>query len=219
MSRFPINLAAQPIEKVRDARRSVLYGAIATLIVSLAHLAFLGWATRAGDVATTTSVASIDEATLAEWRVEVDRLTAVADVQRARAAALAVEGGNQLIAWKTIPWRSVFADLEQVLPGGARLEVVAPGIDGDGAVRIQMTAAAPDTGPLQDLLTELELHPAFDEAWPDREETLPDGSSRMTLRALYVRRTEPETESVAGAAEAGIPTPPPASSTSPEGEQ
>lgn len=198
MSRFPINLAAQPIEKVRSARKSVMYGAIVVLAVSLVHLALLGWVARTGRGSETTTVAAIDQATLAEWQVEVDRLTAVADVQRARAAGVAVASGNQLIAWKTIPWRSIFADLELVLPRGARLEVVAPGIDGDGAVRIQMTAAAQDTGPLQDLLLELELHPSFDEAWPEREELLPDGTSRMTLRALYVRRTELETESNTG---------------------
>ena len=198
MSRFPINLAAQPIEKVRSARKSVMYGAIVVLAVSLVHLALLGWVARTGRGSETTTVAAIDQATLAEWQVEVDRLTAVADVQRARAAGVAVASGNQLIAWKTIPWRSIFADLELVLPRGARLEVVAPGIDGDGAVRIQMTAAAQDTGPLQDLLLELELHPSFDEAWPEREELLPDGTSRMTLRALYVRRTELDAEPTGG---------------------
>ncbi len=190
MKRLPINLAAQPIERVRAARRKVAYAAVFALVVTLAHVALLGWVTRGSGAAEAAPVATIDASTLSEWQAEVDRLVAVADVERARAAGTAVASGNQLIAWRTIPWRSIFADLEQVLPRRARLEVVAPGIDGDGAVRIQMTAAAQDTGPLQDLLLELESHASFDEVWPDREQTLPDGSSQMILRALYVRRAE-----------------------------
>ncbi|HJO03080.1 MAG TPA: hypothetical protein QGG47_03800 [Acidobacteriota bacterium] len=214
MNRFPVNLAAQPIEKVRAARRAVACGATATLLLTLVHLAFLGWAAGGRGVPEATSQASIDEATLGAWQAEVDRLIGVADVQRARAAGGAVESGNQLIAWRTIPWRSIFADLERVLPERARLEVVAPGIDDDGAVRMQMTAAARDTGPLQDLLLELELHPAFDEAWPIHEETLPDGSSRMTLRALYVSRAERAADPGGGSA-----APAPTASGSAEGER
>ena len=219
MSRFPVNLAAQPIEKVRSARRAVAYAAAATLLMSLVHLAFLGWVTGGSGAPQATLQASIDASTLAQWQAEVDRLAAVADVERARAAGEAVASGNQLIAWRTIPWRSIFADLEQVLPQHARLEVVAPRIDGDGTVRIQMTAAATAPGPLQDLLLELELHPAFEQAWPEREETLPDGSSRMTLRALYVRRGELEADAETGPTEAPSPITLQASSGIAEDEQ
>ena len=219
MSRFPVNLAKQPIEKVRAARRRVAYGAVATLLISLAHLTFLGWATDAPSVSQATSQIAIDASTLAEWQAEVDRLAAVADVKRARAAGVAVKSGNQLIAWRAIPWRSIFADLEQVLPQRARLAVVEPEIDGDGAVRIQMTAAAQDTDPLQDLLRKLELHPAFDEAWPIREEILPDGSSRMTLQVLYVNRVEPETDGDVAVTEAISVTTAPAASVSAEDER
>ncbi len=219
MKRLPINLAAQPIERVRAARRTVAYVAASALLVTLVHLVLLGWITRGAGVPEAAPVVTVDAATLTEWQAEVDRLAAVADVERARAAGTAVASGNQLIAWRTIPWRSIFADLEQVLPRRARLEVVAPGIDGDGAVRIQMTAAARDAGPLQDLLLELESHPSFDEVWPDREQILPDGSSQMILRALYVRRVEVEDDPEATAAEVSAPQARRASTTAVQGEQ
>ena len=76
MSRFPVNLAAQPIEKVRAARRAVAYTAAAAVIVSLVHLAFLGWGTGGRSVPQATSQAPIDASTLAEWQLEVDRLAA-----------------------------------------------------------------------------------------------------------------------------------------------
>lgn len=190
--RLLVNLATHPVERVRAARRIVNIAAVTLLVITTAHAATFAWVSwepieETGEVSPT-----IDPAQIAAWQVEVGRLEAVADVQRARAAAAAVEVGNQLVGWRTIPWRSIFADLEEVLPKRVRLELVAPSLAPGGGIEVQMTAAADDTGPLQDLMLALEAHPAFTDVWPQREDSGVDAFTRLTLRARYVPR---ETES------------------------
>jgi len=188
MSRIPVNLATRPVEGVRAARRVVNLAALALLLVTATHGALFAWVTweSAEEVGVEAPVIAPEQ--IAAWQVEVDRLAAVADVQRARAAADAVEVGNTLVGWRTIPWRSILADLEEVLPRRVRFEIVAPSLAPGGGIDVQMTAAANDTGPLQDLMLALEAHPAFTDVWPQREDSGVDEFTRMTLRARYVPR-------------------------------
>lgn len=186
--RIPVNLATHPVERVRAARRIVNIVAVTLLVITVAHAAALAWASREPEQDIAGVGLTVDPEQIAAWRVEVDRLAAVADVQRARAAAAAVEVGNELVGWRTIPWRSIFADLEELLPRRVRLEVVAPSFAAGGGIEVQMTAAANGTGPLQDLMLALEAHPAFTEVWPQREDSGVDEFTRLTLRARYVPR-------------------------------
>ncbi len=190
--RLLVNLATHPVERVRAARRIVNIAAVTLLVITTAHAATFAWVNWEPAEETGGGVPTIDPEQIAAWQVEVGRLEAVADVQRARAAAAAVQVGNQLVGWRTIPWRSIFADLEEVLPKRVRLELVAPSLAPGGGIDVQMTAAADDTGPLQDLMLALEAHPAFTEVWPQREDSGVDAFTRLTLRARYVPR---ETES------------------------
>jgi len=187
-SRIPINLAAHPVERVRAARRIVSIAAATLLVITAAHGALYAWVSWEPAEELGAVGPAVAPEQIAAWRVEVDRLAAVADVQRARAAANAVGVGNELVGWRTIPWRSIFADLEEVLPRRVRLEVVAPSLAPGGGIEVQMTASADDTGPLQDLMLALEAHPAFAEVWPQREDSGVDEFMRLTLRARYVPR-------------------------------
>lgn len=184
MTKLSVNLASQPIEAVRRARAVVRRVALGLAVVTLLHAAALGWLGRepAGEQ---VQVQTVEPATLERWQQEVTRLAEVADVQRARAAVTSVDMGNQLIAWRTIPWDAIFADLEAVLPERAKLESVQPGIEPGDEVRISIVAAARDTGPLQDLLIALEQHPSFAEVYPQQETTGLDGLERLTLQARY----------------------------------
>jgi len=186
--RIPVNLATHPVERVRAARRIVKFIAVTLLVLTAAHAAVFAWVNWEPVEDTGAVGPAIDPEQIAAWQVEVDRLAEVADVQRARAAAAAVDMGNDLVGWRTIPWRSIFADLEEVLPRRVRLEVVAPSLAPGGGIDVQMTAAANDTGPLQDLLLALEAHPAFTDVWPQREDSGVDAFTRLTLRARYVPR-------------------------------
>jgi Tfp pilus assembly protein PilN len=193
-SRIPINLAAQPVERTRSVRRVLGLLGLGLAVVTVLHAGLFLWVTRGqGDIDVAPRPAVAPEQ-LAAWRTEVDRLTDVADVDRARLAAGAVDLGNELINWRTIPWRSIFADLEEVLPRRVRLEVVAPGIGAEETLEVQLTAAARDTGPLQDLMLALEAHPAFEDVWPTREDAGIDEFVRLTLRARYV--PQPAVEAV-----------------------
>ena len=185
-SRLPINLARHPVEGVRAARRVVRIAALTLLTITVAHAALFAWVNGkpAEDLDAAAPVIAPEQ--IASWQVEVNRLAAVADVQRARAAADAVAVGNTLVGWRTIPWRSILADLEEVLPRRVRFEVVAPSLAAGGGIEVQMTAAANDTGPLQDLMLALEAHPAFTDVWPQREDSGVDAFTRLTLRARYV---------------------------------
>jgi len=186
-SHIPVNLATHPVEKVRAARRIVNIAAVTLLVLTAAHAALFAWVGRE-PAQETAAGPTIAPEQVAAWQVEVDRLAEVAEVQRARTAAEAVGVGNDLVGWRTIPWRSIFADLEQVLPHRVRLEVVAPSLAPGGGIEVQMTAAALDTGPLQNLMLALEAHPAFTEVWPQREDSGVDEFTRLTLRARYVPR-------------------------------
>jgi len=191
MRHLQLNLATRPIERVRTARRQVGWLLIGLLGVTVLHVGAFGWLGRAaaGDAETPHSV---DTSTLREWSRQVDRLSAAADVQRARATATAVGLANQLVAWRTIPWMSIFAAVEEALPQRARLESVEPITEPGGDVRVVITAAARDPGPLQDLLVALEQHEGFVEVYPRQETQGIDGLYRIDLQARYL---EPESGS------------------------
>lgn len=185
-SRILVNLATHPVESVRAARRVVGLATVVLLAITAAHAAMFAWVNSESADDSAVAAPTIAPEQIADWRSEVDRLAEVADIQRARAAAAAVQVGNDLVGWRTIPWRSILSDLEEVLPRRVRFEVVAPSLAPGGGIEVQMTAAANDTGPLQDLMLALEAHPAFDEVWPQREDSGVDQFTRLTLRARYV---------------------------------
>lgn len=186
MKRLPLNLASEPIERVRRARRITGIALAVLAAVTLLHAGAIVWLQRdAASARQEAEVQIVSEVELMLWQEEVGELEQVADVMRARAAAGAVASGNQLIAWRTIPWQAIFADLEGLLPDRVRLESVQPAIDTFGQVQISMQAVARDTGPLQDLLIRLESHPHFARVFPQREEFGTDGMARLTLVAAY----------------------------------
>lgn len=180
-----LNLATQPFSRVRRARRLVARAALALAVISAVHAGWLGWLMREPG-AEQVVVAPVDPAALRQWQSEVEQIVQAADVQRARAAVTAVALGNQLVAWRTIPWEAIFSDLEQVLPERVKLESVQPGIETDDTVRISIVAAARDNGPLQDFFLEIEAHPRFTEVYPQQETTGLDGLERLTLQARYL---------------------------------
>ncbi|NKB87422.1 MAG: hypothetical protein GKS06_04290 [Acidobacteria bacterium] len=185
--RIPFNLATFPVGRVRAARRVVALVSAAVVVLTLVHAGFYLWVSRA-PAEMVVEAPAIEPEQLRAWQSEVDGLAAVADLDRARVAADAVVLGNELVGWRTIPWRAIFADLEDVLPDRVRLELVAPTLAQGGGIEVQMTAAATDTGPLQDLILALESHAAFVEVWPQREDAGVDEYTRLTLAARYVPR-------------------------------
>jgi hypothetical protein len=185
-SRIPINLASYPVERVRTVRRVVRSIAGVLLLLTVVHGLFLGWMRWQSPDVGVAIRPGIEPDQIVAWTAEVEALAAAADVERARATATAVELGNELVGWRTIPWRSIFADVEGLLPQRVRLEIVAPSVGPAGEIQVQMTAAARDTGPLQDLMIALEEHASFADVWPQREDSGTDEFTRLTLRARYV---------------------------------
>lgn len=183
-----INLATQPIEKVRAARRLVGRVIGVLLVALLIQASAIWWLGSTPEVDIDPSL-SVDAATLRAWEVEVDSLARVADVQRGRAAAAAVDLGNQLIAWRTIPWVAIFAAVEESLPDQVRLESIEPITEPGSGVRVVITAAARDPGPLQDLLVALEQHRGFRGVYPLQELFGSDGLYRIDLQARYVEQS------------------------------
>lgn len=195
MRRLPINLASEPVEAVRRAWRVVGIAAAALAGLTLIHVLVLAWVTAgaAEDPAMARGPA-VPLETMRQWQQEVQELSAVADVQRARQAAAAVELGNQVLAWHAIPWGALFSDLEGLMPDRVRLEAIQPAVGEASEVRVSMTAAANDAAPLQELLIVLEDSPLFHEVLPQREDLGPDGMLRMQLLARYVPAEGPAGE-------------------------
>ena len=191
MKKATLNLAAEPVEAVRRAQRFVTTAGLALLAATVLHAGLLWWLGAEAPTDSQAQAPAIPAETLEGWRNEVVRFEAVADVQRARAAANAVQLGNELIGWRTIPWSAIFADLERALPDRARLEALQPGLDADAIVRISMVAAAQTDGPLNDLLIALESHPRFTEVYPQREDRGADGLVRLQLWARYLPAVSP----------------------------
>jgi Tfp pilus assembly protein PilN len=186
MKRPELNLASEPVERVRRARRITGIALVVLAAVTLLHAGVILWLQRDASAAREQAeVQVVSDTELMLWQEEVGELEQVADVIRAREAATAVASGNQLIAWRVIPWQSIFADLETILPDRVRLESVQPAIDTFGQVQVSMQAVARDTGPLQDLLIRMERHPHFARVFPQREEFGTDGLARITLVSAY----------------------------------
>jgi len=187
MRGVPVNLASEPLERRRLARRIAGVTALVVLAVTLAH-GLLAWGLLSAGPGRERPEPGVDRAEVAErvrsWEREVARIARVADPDRVRATADAVGLANEVVARRDFPWGELFAVLERALPDDVRLLQVQP-LAGPDGVQVDLMANAPERTALLEFLEALEGATRFQEVFPVLQERGADGQWRLTVRARY----------------------------------
>lgn len=156
---IPINLASSPFRRDRAMF-------LASAAVGLMLVATLGWL---------IAIILVDRAQMADVRLDVARIE-----KRIRAAstelggydALARQPGNaevlersvflnSLLLRKGLSWSRIFADLEKTIPANVKVLEIAPAVDGQERVRLDMTLAADSPTPIIAMLKSFRESPLF----------------------------------------------------------
>lgn len=189
MRGMPVNLASEPLERRRLAARVVGGTALVVLAATLIH-AVLAWsllsaeARPEGEASRPGAGAAAVAERVDAWEAEAARIAHVADPDRVRATADAVELANEVVARRHFPWGELFAVLERALPDDVRLLQVQPVAAADG-VQVDLLANAREHSALLEFLEALEAVPRLREVFPVLQERGVDGQWRLTVRARY----------------------------------
>ncbi len=159
--RIPVNLSSQPFQR----HRAMLAASIAVSLALAAVLICL------------IALIVQDRAQMADVRQDIARLNREIRVREAEQARLSsvlsrpenaevLERSvflNSLIYRKGISWARIFSDLEKVLPYNAKIVQIAPTLDAQNRVQLNMTVASATPEPEIKLLVAMETSPLFGE--------------------------------------------------------
>lgn len=185
-----VNLASEPHERRRLARRVAATTAVIVLSITVVH-GLVAWRLLAAGVGPEPQIETEDATEALEqigaWERQTERIAALATAGRARSTADAVVVANDVIARRTFPWGDLFAVLEESLPEDVRLGQVQPTATADG-VRVDLVAAARQRARLVEFLEALERADGLREVFPVLQERGASGEWRLAIRARYAGR-------------------------------
>lgn len=101
---------------------------------------------------------------------------------------------NGLIEERTFPWTKMFADLEQILPAGVRVNSISPQMDGEGHVKVALSVGAVNVEQENKFLSAISSSPLFSNVLPTEEsrgQRAADGSADkvvLNLQAYYTTK-------------------------------
>jgi type IV pilus assembly protein PilN len=181
--KIAINLASQPFRRDRAM-------VVASILVCLLLVASLG---------VLIHLANEDNKQLGDVRHEVaglkQQVAAVQD-QQAKLNAVIHKPENEtvlersvfintLLLRKGISWNQIFTDLEKTIPYNVKLTRIAPSVDDQGRVTLDMTLASEKLVPLVDALRAFANDPKFGAAVP-KSQTPPSQTEPLYRFALAV---------------------------------
>lgn len=155
----PLNLASQPFRNERLPALLLGLALAALAVVTAQHVLVIKGLLPSRTSALHQEVAALDAET-ARLRTEAGSL------RRPKPDAAAVKQWvlvKDLVDRRAFSWTNLFARLEDVLPPGVRLLVIAPDVR-EGAVRLQIEAVARTTEDALELLRILQQRPEFADA-------------------------------------------------------
>lgn len=160
MSRkVPVNLAAEPFQRTRQA--IVVSAVLGVILVGLLGMLIGLSAMERGQAADARRTVDRLEKELQSLRAEQARLEAVL---RQPENAEVLDRSiflNSLLYAKGISWTRMFDDLEKVVPHNVRLISIRPQAGAQNAVLLDMVVAAESAEPVVQLLARLESSPLF----------------------------------------------------------
>jgi Tfp pilus assembly protein PilN len=159
--RIPVNLSSQPFQR----NRAMLAASIAVGLALAAVLACL------------IALIIQDRGQMADVRQDIARMNR--DIRRAQAEQTSLASVlarpenaevlersvflNALLYRKGISWTRIFSDLEKVLPYNVKIVQIAPALDAQNRVQLNMTVASEAPEPEIQLLLAMENSPLFGE--------------------------------------------------------
>ena len=178
----PANLARRPFRNERLPNLLFAVGAVAIGLLTVRH-AFLVRALLPGRTSALHNEVTRLETEAARLRSEQASLRGLAPDPKALARWLVVK---ELVDRRAFSWTTLFARLEERLPGGARLRSIAPSVQrGEIRLDVQATVRSPEVG--WQFIRVLEEGGDFDDVFPLSEGT--SGEFHYTMR--YRPRSEP----------------------------
>ena len=157
--RIPTNLASRPQEQLRPLRTAIVLSIVVALVLT-GVLVRRELRTQNEFRFLTEQRQSLDrdQRILGGERQELERWLATPQVQQVRERSGFL---NSLILQKSLSWTQMFMDLEEILPGQARITAIRPSLNQSQQAELNLTVASTEVAPLVELLKNLESSDQF----------------------------------------------------------
>jgi len=184
--RLDINLATRRYEDAREfwTRWGVGVAALCVLSLLLISLAVRGWIN-----------AGRDRHTIRQLQAQIDQLDAERDKARSflelpanRSTRDQSQFLNGLIRRKAFSWTQVFADLERVMPATVHVVSLAPALNEQNQLQLEMKVAGDSRNTALELVHRMESSPHFQGTQMTEESLATDNANGIsaTIVAVYM---------------------------------
>lgn len=184
--RLDINLATHRYEDAREfwTRWGAGVGALCVLSLLLIGLAVRGWINAGRDRHTIRQL----QAQIAERDAEREAARGFLELPANRSTRDQSQFLNALIRRKGFSWTQVFADLERVMPATIHVVSLAPALNDQNQLQLEMKVAGDSRAVALELVHSLESSPHFQGTQMTEESVASENASGIsaTIVAVYV---------------------------------
>jgi Tfp pilus assembly protein PilN len=177
------NLSTRPFYNERSVT-------LAFALVGLIVLAATAWNVSSvlrysGSSTELASKAASDEARADEARREAARLRGAVDLRQIESASVEARQANDLIDRRTFSWTELFNRFETTLPDDARIVSVAPRIDRQRNITLQIAVLARSVDDVNQFMERLDATGNFSQLRAAQERTTEAGQIETVLETQY----------------------------------
>jgi Tfp pilus assembly protein PilN len=177
------NLSTRPFYNERLVHAALAIMAVCVLGVSVLNA--LAIVSLKGKDAAQNAQAARAEKKIEQAREAAERIRRSIDPVELQAVAAAATEANRLIDERTFSWTRLFSDFEKTLPADVRISSVAPHIEIDGSMTIQIAVVARRAEDVNEFVDKLEAQGAFTDLVPRQETLNNDGLREIVLSGRY----------------------------------
>lgn len=197
------NLSTRPFYNER-AVNSVL-GLVAVVVLAATAWNVTSVLRYSGSSTELASKAANDETRAAEARREAAQLRGSVDIRQLESASIDARQANDLIDRRTFSWTELFNRFETTLPDDARIVSVAPKIDRQRNIVLQISVLARSVDDVNQFMERLDATGAFKQLRSAQERTTEAGQIESVLETQYIPLS-PSRATASPAAAASTPT-------------
>ncbi len=178
------NLSTRPFYNERLVRTILVAAGAIVLAVTALNAWTIVTLSRKDAVQNVQSVRAEKKA--AEARRAAGRIRRSIDANQLAAVTTAAAEANRLISARTFSWTDLLSEFEQTLPPDVRITNIAPTVDRDGRLLIDIVVIARRVEDVNDFVEKLEAKGGFSDVVPRQESLNNEGLREITLVGRYV---------------------------------
>ncbi len=177
------NLSTRPFYNERLVH--LLLAVVALLVVGVTALSVWTIVTLSAKDAQLNAQAARAERKTNEARRAADRIRRSIDAAELNAVTASAIEANHLIDARTFSWTRLLTDFERTLPADVRITTIAPRIDREGRLSIELIVVARRVEDVNEFVEKLEKQAGFWDVVPRQESLNADGLREITLVGRY----------------------------------